>query len=298
MGAIETDVALAPTVAPTRPALRYHGGKFRLAAWIQSFFPAHTAYVEPFGGAAGVLLQKPRSYAEVYNDLDGEIVNFFRVLQDPAARQRLINLCALTPYSRDEFELSWQPAIDAVERARRVAIRAQMGFGSAGATKGCTGFRVDTKRSYGTSQHLWAEYPAGIEMVGARFTGVLIENRPAIDVMLQHDAVDTLTYLDPPYVFETRCMTSGRAYYRHELSDQDHAELLDACLSLQGMAVISGYPSALYEDVLGAAGWISETTSARISAGRGSTIRTECAWLNPACQASLANKATQQRMFE
>lgn len=280
-----------------RPALRYHGGKFRLAPWITSFFPAHTCYVEPFGGAAGVLLQKPRSYAEVYNDLDGEIVNFFRVLQDPMARQKLIDLCSLTPYSRDEFDLSWQPAVDCVERARRTAIRAQMGFGSAGATKGITGFRIDTKRAYGTSQHLWAEYPAGIAMIGARFTGVLIENRPALDVMAQHDAVDTLTYLDPPYVFETRCMTSGRKYYRHELTDWDHQELLDAAQALRGMVVISGYPSPLYESVLGRAGWTIKKTTARISAGRGSTLRTECAWLNPACAGALEREPTQMGIF-
>ncbi len=280
-----------------RPALRYHGGKFRLAEWLIGFFPPHTCYVEPFGGAAGVLLRKPRSYAEVYNDLDGEIVNFFRVMQDPAARQQLVELCSLTPYSRDEFELSWQPAVDSVERARRTAIRAQMGFGSAGATKGNTGFRVDSKRSYGTAQHLWAEYPAGIADVGARFTGVMIENRPALEVMAQHDAADTLTYIDPPYMFETRVMTTNRKYYRHELENSDHEELLEACLALRGMAVLSGYPAPLYEEVLGAAGWTCARTTARISAGRGSTLRTECAWINPACVAALELGPTQERLF-
>ena len=75
-------------------ALRYHGGKYRLAPWIIDFFPAHECYVEPFGGAAGVLLQKPRSYAEVYNDLDGQVVNFFRVIRDPETRQQLIDVFA------------------------------------------------------------------------------------------------------------------------------------------------------------------------------------------------------------
>lgn len=85
------------------PAIRYHGGKFRLASWIIPQMPEHVCYVEPFGGAAGVLLQKPRSYAEVYNDLDGEVVNLFRVLRDAEMNQRLQDACMLTPYSRDEI---------------------------------------------------------------------------------------------------------------------------------------------------------------------------------------------------
>lgn len=167
------------------PALRYHGGKFRLAPWIMQFFPAHKTYVEPFGGAAGVLIQKNRSYAEVYNDLDGDIVNFFRVLRDREMRTQLEEAVALTPYARGEFETAWEPTDCPIERARRTAIRAQMGFGSAGATKGITGFRIDTRRAYGTAQHLWAEYPAAIAAVGERFSSVLIENRPAIEVMQQ-----------------------------------------------------------------------------------------------------------------
>lgn len=135
----------------SKPALRYHGGKFRLASWVMQFFPTHTCYVEPFGGAAGVLMQKPPAYAEVYNDLDQDMVNFFRVCRDPATRAQLMAECVMTPYARDEFDLAWQPADDQVERARRTVIRAQMGFGSAGATKGKTGFRIDSKRDYGTA---------------------------------------------------------------------------------------------------------------------------------------------------
>src|SRR6185312_12073388 len=152
------------------PALRYHGAKFRLSGWIQQFFPPHKRYVEPFGGAAGVLLQKPRAYAEIYNDLDGDVVNFFRVLRNPLARSRLIEQCTLTPYARAEFDEAWEPTTEPVERARRIAIRAQMGFGSAGASKGITGFRIDTRRAYGTAQQLWAEYPAAIAAAGERFT--------------------------------------------------------------------------------------------------------------------------------
>lgn len=280
-----------------RPALRYHGAKFRLAGWVMGFFPAHTCYVEPFGGAAGVLLQKQRAYAEVYNDLDGEVVNFFRVLRDPVSRAQLIEACVLTPYARADFEEAWHPTEDVIERARRLSIRAQMGFGSAGATKGATGFRIDTKREYGTAQHLWALYPSAIAEAGKRMSGVLVENRPAIEVMRQHDAPQTLHFIDPPYLHETRSMDGSNRYYRFEMTDEQHIELLDAALDLQGMAVMCGYPSDLYESRL--VGWTRHEKEARISAGRGTAIRTEVLWLNEACEKALRTETSQAGlMFE
>lgn len=270
----------------TRPALRYHGAKFRLAPWIMGFFPPHRCYVEPFGGAAGVLLQKPRAYAEIYNDLDGDVSNFFRVLRNPLQRAMLIEAVTLTPYSRSEFEQAVEPSDEPVERARRLAVRAQMGFGSSAATDGIAGFRIDSRREYGTAQHLWAYYPDQLADVGQRLAGVMIENRPAVDVMRQHDARDTLHFVDPPYVHETRALRSGgRGYYRHEMSNDDHRALLDVLLGLEGYVVLSGYPSDLYEQAL--AGWEQHTTGSRISAGRGTAVRTECVWLNPACSAAL-----------
>jgi DNA adenine methylase len=260
-----------------------------------SFFPEHARYVEPFGGAAGVLLQKPRVYAEVYNDLDSAVVNFFAVLRDPMLRQQLIEALVCTPYARAEFDLAWEPTGDQVELARRLCIRAQMGFGSAGATKGHTGFRIDTKRDYGTAQHLWATYPASIAAAGQRMSGVLIENRPALDVMQQHDSPSTLHFVDPPYMHETRVMTGNRRTYNHELTDLDHVELIEGLLELEGFVVLSGYGSPLYRDRLD--GWICHTTKARISAGRGTAIREEMVWLNPRCAAELDREAVQGRMF-
>lgn len=267
----------------SHPLIRYHGGKFRLAPWVLSHFPKHTCYTEAFGGAAGVLLQKPRAYAEVYNDLDGEIVNLFRVLRNEDNRNKLIEQLIFTPYSRDDFLEAWEPCEDLIEKARRLIIRAQMGFGSAGASKGITGFRIDTKRAYGTAQSLWVTYPNHLAMVGERLSGVLIENRPAIQVLQDHDDSETLHYVDPPYVHDTRYSgaKTGRVY-RHEMSDQDHEELLKVLLELEGKVIVSGYPSEIYNDYL--AKWKRVDTKARISSGRGTDTRTECLWISPNAQ--------------
>lgn len=262
------------------PALRYHGAKFRLAPWVMQRFPPHSVYVEAFGGSAGVLLQKPRSYAEVYNDLDGEVVNYFRVLRDSATRAQLIEAVELTPYARDEFNQAWDVTDDPIERARRIAVRAMMGFGSAGATKGSTGFRIDTRRVHGTAQHLWQKFPVAIAAAGERLSGVLIENRDAIDVMRQHDDVTTLHFVDPPYVHSTRT-SPRRGGYRHELNDDGHANLIGVLRSLRGMVVLSGYASALYKEQLG--DWEMHTINARAAGNRGAVTRTECLWMNPAC---------------
>lgn len=292
------------------PAIRYHGGKFRLAPWVLSFFPEHVRYVEPFGGGAGVLLQKKRSYAEVYNDLDGDIVNFFRVLRDPEKCARLIEACTLTPFARQEFELAFEdglvvdgepPELDDVERARRIAVRASMGFGSAGASKNVTGFRVDTRRSYGTAQHIWQRYPATLAAIGERLTGVLIENRPAVEVLAQHDGEEVLHYCDPPYVLSTRDVRASRAvrrgqgYYRHEMSDEDHVALLLYLNTLKGMVVVSGYANPIYDQHL--RGWEKHTTLSRISSGRGADTREESLWMNEACSRAL-RRPRSQRGFE
>lgn len=263
-----------------KPVMRYHGAKFRLAPWVISFFPEHQTYVEPFGGSAGILMQKPRAYAEIYNDLDGDVVNLFRVLRDEVKAKRLMDQCMITPFAREEFEQAYESCDCPVERARRTLIRATMGFGSAGASKGSTGFRVDTRRSYGTASHLWATYPASIASFTSRLQGILIENRPAIDVMQKHDGSETLHYVDPPYMHGTRYI-GGSAYYRHELTDSDHEKLLQELQQLEGFVIVSGYDSDLYNDVL--PGWEKHSTRARMSSNRGTGTKIECLWINPRC---------------
>ncbi|HBQ7223082.1 TPA: DNA adenine methylase [Klebsiella pneumoniae] len=262
------------------PAIRYHGGKFRLAPWIIEQMPEHVCYVEPFGGAAGVLLQKPRSYSEVYNDLDGEVVNLFRVLRNPELNQRLQDACRLTPYSRDEFCHAQAPATDSVERARRMVVRACMGFGSAAGIGGNSGFRGDSKRKYATAAHLWERYPENLAALCQRLQGVIIENKDALSVMRAHDAETTLHYIDPPYVPETR--VQGNRYYAHEMTVEGHEQLLAVARTMTGMVMISGYDAEVYNDML--SGWAKTEKASRISAGRGTKVRTECLWLNPAAQ--------------
>ncbi|MBB2196598.1 DNA adenine methylase [Gluconacetobacter sp. 1c LMG 22058] len=147
-----------------RPALRWHGGKWRLAPWVIEHFPPHDCYVEPFGGAASVLLRKPRVGAEVYNDLDDDVVGLFRVLRNADQAQRLIDQLRLTPFARAEDADCRRPAPDAdpVERARRMIARSFMGFGSDSSRQDrTTGFRSSTNRDGGKSTPArdWSNYP-------------------------------------------------------------------------------------------------------------------------------------------
>ena len=211
-------------------------------------------------------------------------MNFFRVLRDRALRADLIEACRLTPYARDEFGAAYLPTDDPLERARRTCIRAAMGFGSAGATKASTGFRTDTRRKYGTAQHNWADYPEALGAIGERFAGVLIENRPALQVIEAHDGPDTLHFVDPPYVHETRRMRA-KGGYRHEMTDAEHGELLQALCAVDGMVVLCGYETEMYSTAL--RDWECHRTSARISGGRGTSLRTEVLWINAACRSAI-----------
>lgn len=270
----------------TRPALRYHGGKWRLAPWIVGFFPEHHTYVEPFAGAASVLLRKPRAHAEIYNDIADEIVNVFRVLRDPLLAGRLMRLVELTPWARVEFEASYEPSDDPVEQARRTVVRSFMGFGSGAVySKHATGFRIGARgarhKSAATDLVSWpAEVPAFVE----RLRGVTIEHREALPLMAQADGPGTLFYVDPPYPLSTRGNARGvRQKYAQELTDDDHRKLAGALHSLVGMVVLSGYPCPLYEELF--VGWQRHECAAMADGAR---KRVEVVWLNAACSAALA----------
>ncbi len=261
-----------------RPVLRYHGGKWRLAPWIISYFPSHRVYVEPFSGAASVLLRKPRSYAEVYNDLDGEIVNLFRVLRDPTQARELIRLVRLTPYARAEYELSYIMSGDPIEQARRTLLRSFGGFSSVGATgRWRTGFRANVTRTWSTPADDWTTLPMTLEGVVERLQGVVIENGHAIEVIHRYDNQAALFYVDPPYVYDTRFIRWIGKAYKHEMTDEQHRELAVILRSITGYVVLSGYASHLYDEEL----YPDWHRVEKDSHADGARDRTEILWLSP-----------------
>ena len=270
---------------PTRPVLRWHGGKWLLAPWIIGHFGPHRCYVEPFGGAASVLLRKPRSHAEVYNDLDATVVGLFRVLQDPACCTELLRQLELTPFARAEFEAAYEVAADPIEEARRLIIRSFMGHGTTAHTRASTGFRANSTRSGTVPARDWVNYAAALPEIVERMRGVIIEQRPATEVMTSHDGEEVLHYVDPPYLPSTRSGANPHCrkhLYNHELSEGDHAALLEHLQGLRGAVILSGYPSDLYAAQL--AGWRCVEQAALAD---GAAPRTECLWLNETAQRSL-----------
>ena len=286
-----------------RPLMRYHGGKWVLAPWIISYFPTHRVYVEPYGGAASVLLRKPRCYGEVYNDLDDEVWNVFRVLQNPETKEVLKAKLESTPFARREFEQAYQPTEDPIERARRTIIRSFMGF-SSNATHKASGFRADSNHSGTIPAHDWANlttgfrannwgdgksgghvpactqlarFPSHIEAFHERLCGVVLENRPALDVIRQHDSEQTLFYVDPPYPKDTR--TDAGDDYAIELTDENHRELAAALQAVKGMVILSGYNCPLYDELY--AGWVRIDHASHADGAR---KRTESLWINAACK--------------
>lgn len=267
-------------MTPTRPVLRWHGGKWRLAPWIITHLPKHRLYVEPFGGAASVLLRKPRAYAEIYNDLNGEVVTLFRVLRDPDLSARLIEQLRLTPFARQELPAAYEPSPDPVEQARRLVVRSYLGFGAAGVNGATTGFRSNSNRSGTVPPHDWVNYPECLGATVQRLRGVCIEQLPAADLMARNDGDDTLFYVDPPYLPETRSKKKGPQgmyhSYVHDMTDADHEQLLVTLKGLAGMVVLSGYPAPMYESAL--AGWDRVECEALAD---GAKPRTEVLWINP-----------------
>lgn len=274
-----------------RPVLRYHGGKFQLRDWVISQFPPHAVYVEPYGGAASVLMGKPRAKAEIYNDLDSTVVNVFRVLRDPEQALELERLLRLTPFARQEFDDCYigGGADSPVECARRAIIQSFFGYGAGTVTrKDKTGFRCQQNdQSYAMPSQDWATYHDAIQSFTERLRGVTIEHCSALSVMQRFDSPGTLHYVDPPYVRAVR----GRAIrmdYRHEMSDDDHRELAEVLHRLQGMVILSGYPSDLYSELYGA-GW---TQRFRVTRNAQSNKRTECLWLRGIDEGQLFNTNT------
>lgn len=257
-----------------RPVLRYLGAKWKLSSWIIRHFPPHDTYVEPFGGSAAVLLRKEPSPLEVWNDLYEEVWNFFRVLRDEALCARLVRALELTPYHRAEYERCVEGLggpDDPVERARRFFVVSWQGvWGAWRYVKSGARYAVTPSGSWGPFDHLMA--------ASRRLRHVQFECRDAFEVMRDYDSPATLFYLDPPYLASTRA--SNRRYERDADTEEWHRELLEAALSLRGMVVLSGYPNALYEEVLERRGWTRVEMLAHGNALRRGE-RVEALWLSP-----------------
>lgn len=263
-------------LAPRRPALRYFGGKWLLSDWIMSFFPPHACYVEPFMGGGSVLLRKPRSRHEVANDLDGEVVNFFRVLRDRP--DDIARAVALTPFARAELDVAYEPCEDELERARRLFVRSWQGRGGP-RTQWRSGWRFS--RSENADSGYRVADVENLLAVAERLSGVQIDNGDAIKVIQRFDAPETLIYCDPPYLLDVRGSRWGSKAYKHEMTDADHVRLAEVLRACVGMVIVSGYDSPLYADLF--PGWKTAHRASRKDVGSGM----ETVWLSPAVVARM-----------
>lgn len=265
------------TDSPSRPPIRYHGSKWRIAPWIIKQFPEHSTYVEVFGGGAGVLLRKERSRVEVYNDLDEQVVNFYRILRNPETLDALLQSIALTPFSRAEFKGSYQPSEDPVEAARRFAVRCYMGHGTCSVDpRDSNGFRSCDIRAGKAYAREWAGIPCAIADAAERFIGVTIECLDYRKLIPKFDHKDTLFYIDPPYPMATRA-AQGKGYV-HELSDHDHIQLAWLLTQTKSKVAISGYPCDLYDGLYSRWNRAEKNTTANGQVG--AVKRTEVLWMN------------------
>lgn len=268
---------IAGTVA--RPPIRWWGSKWRLAPWIMGYFPPHVCYVEPFGGGANVLLRKSPAEMEIYNDADGEVVNFFRVLRERT--QELMLAIQLTPHARDELALARQPTGEPLERARRFYVRAWQAY-HAGRVHEDTGWRLQYQNNRGKSIIADWNNTDKLWPVVARLKQVQIEHTAALSLISRVDTPRTLFYLDPPYVISTRSPRRGYGAYSVDMTDDDHRQLAEVLHQVKGMVVLSGYASALYDELF--AGWKVVKKSMHTN---GNVSRMEHLWLSPNTVAAL-----------
>jgi DNA adenine methylase len=266
-----------------------------MVSWVVGHLPPHRIYVEPFGGGASVLLAKLPSPVEVYNDADHALYELFVVLADPAEFERFYRRVAALPCSRElyrECRDTWRLQTDRLERVWRWFVVARQSFaGRFG--RGWGSVVKSSSRGMVRSCSDWLSAIDRLPEIHARLQRVQIESADWRVILDRYDTPETLFYLDPPYVPSTR----RNERYRYELSEDDHREMVDRLLALQGMAVLSGYPNAVYEP-LESAGWkrVERQTACHAAGrtrgsglqGKGAVLarqpRTECLWIKPAEQ--------------
>lgn len=257
-----------------RPIIKYPGSKQRIAEWIVDLMPEHRSYLEPFFGSGAVFFRKSPSPIETINDLDGEIVNLFRVVRDtPEALERAI---ALAPYSREEYDLAWghhkkEDVTDSVELARLTLIRYWQAVGSRQIYR--AGWRRDVAgREAAYTLRNWVKLPERMAEAMERLREAQIEHADGVDLIRKFRSPGVLIYADPPYVLQKR----SQKQYNVEMADtRAHIELLKALRDHPGYVILSGYESELYNDMLH--DW---TVLKRDTTAENGVKRVEVLWVN------------------
>lgn len=233
-------------------AFGWYGGKYSHLDWLLPLLPQTTHFCDVFGGSAAVLINREPSPVETYNDIDSELVTFFRVLRDQ--KDALIEAIGLTPFSREELARACSDPTDSLsdlERARRFFVRArQVRTGLAQtATAGRWAHCLLTSRAgMAGAVSRWLGSIEDLSAIAQRLLRVQIENAPALEVIERYDSPETLYYCDPPYVHETRGDTKA---YAHEMTDSDHRALAMVLHQVQGKVALSGYHGPLYDELYG-----------------------------------------------
>jgi len=278
----EADAEPAPLVVSRgrrkRIAFGWYGGKFSHLDWLLPLLPPAHHYCEPFSGSAAVLLNRAPSPVETYNDIDGEVVNFFRVLRDEAAElQRAI---ALTPFSREEFHRAISGPVHGIgnlERARRFYVRARQtrtGLAQTSTLGRWANCKETSRSGMAGGVSRWLGGVDALAEIGERLLRVQIENRPARDIVRLYDSKKTLFYCDPPYLHDTRGDTKS---YGFEMREAEHIDLAAALNRVEGKAAISGYRNALMDRLY--ADWRRFDAAPR-NCHSVKTFRQECVWMN------------------
>lgn len=247
--------------------LKYPGGKARIAEWIISHFPLHKVYCEPFFGSGAVFFQKAPTRIETINDINGDVVNLFRVCRD--FPDELARVIALTPFAREEYMSCYERSDDPVEQARRTLVRFHQSFATAAKSK--NSWRNVQKWSGPCVANEWSRVPEIIKGVAGRLKHAQIENIDALELIRRYDSPDTLLYLDPPYPLSLR----EKNLYHNEMTDDQHIELLELVKKSKSKIVLSSYDNELYNQAL--QGW--ETAEKKTIAQFGLN-RTEKIYMN------------------
>ncbi len=260
-------------------AFGWYGGKYSHLDWLLPLLPECHHYCEPFAGSAAVLLNREPSPVETYNDLDGEVVNFFRVLRND--KERLVEAIGLTPFSREEFNIACEldPALSPLERARRFFVRARQvrtGLAQTASLGRWANCKNTSRAGMSGVVSRWLGSIEDLPEIAERLLRVQIENRPAIDVIRLYDAPTTLFYCDPPYVHLTRGDNNA---YGYEMTNDEHKEVASVLNSVQGMAAISNYQCELMDELYPAPKWtkiVAPEKTIHSTKGR----RVEALWSN------------------